>query len=387
MTERQCVSRDVLADAFDGRLLFAKVREDPAVEIQLLQPERAGRLVIVGSGGCTALSLLGLGACEVVAVDSNRTQGHLIELKAAAVAALGAASAAAFLGGHAATGEQRLSWFLHEVSPTLGPSARAFWQGRTDWVARGVLQAGVTERFISAIRWLVRVCVQSRRSIPQLLGATSLAEQREVYDRAWNNRRWRALFHVLLNRFVMRKTLDDRLFLRSDLRSVAGYFLSQFEHGLCQVPVGTNYFLHHMLTGCYPLGNAAALPPYLATSPDPAALRERLLLVDGSMTQFLKTCAADTVRGFGLSNICEWLKDAELSELLTEVARVAKNGARVVFRNFLGWTDIPDSFQGVFREERPDNARLMQHERSLMQRRVLVCRVEKGVLPTGRRAD
>jgi hypothetical protein len=77
------------------------------------------------------------------------------------------------------------------------------------------------------------------------------------------------------------------------------------------------------------------------------------------------------------------MKDTELNELLAEVARVGTSGARVVFRNFLGWTDIPASFQGVFREERLDTAGLMQRERSLMQRRVLVCRLEKGALAGG----
>src|SRR5262245_14317169 len=73
-------------DSHTGRLFFATVREDPQIEVELLQPQLPGRIVVVGSAGCTALSLLahsaqGLGACQVVAVDSNRSQNHLTEIK------------------------------------------------------------------------------------------------------------------------------------------------------------------------------------------------------------------------------------------------------------------------------------------------------------------
>jgi S-adenosylmethionine-diacylglycerol 3-amino-3-carboxypropyl transferase len=375
MTERRCVPRERLHDAFDGRLLFANVREDPAVEAQLLEPEKGGRLVIVGSGGCTALSLLAVGNCEVVAVDANSTQNHLTELKAAALGVLDAQSVVGFLGGHPRTADERLRLWPR-VSERLSPAARDFWQAHLGWVANGILRAGATERFIAAIRWLVSALVQPRRSIPQLLSAQSLDEQRALYDRLWNNRRWRGLFHLLLNRFVMGKTLDARLFVRANVRSVAGYFLERFEHGICRIPVATNYFLHHMLTGFYP--PSGALPPYLAQVPVDTALRERFSLTDGSMTAYLKTCATGSVRGFALSNICEWMSDRELEELLREVSRVATAGARVVIRNFLGWTEIPARVGDVIKEDNFDASQLMRGERSLMQRRVLVCRVDKA---------
>jgi len=63
------VSRTTLADASDGPLMFAQVREDPLVEMQALTPALDGTIVVVSSGGCTALSLLAAGAQHVVGVD------------------------------------------------------------------------------------------------------------------------------------------------------------------------------------------------------------------------------------------------------------------------------------------------------------------------------
>ena len=91
------IARVTLPDAVHDRLFFAQVREDPRAEIAALAPSAGETLVVVSSGGCTALSLLASGAGRVVAVDLNRTQNHLVELKAAACR-LGARVAIAFLG-------------------------------------------------------------------------------------------------------------------------------------------------------------------------------------------------------------------------------------------------------------------------------------------------
>ena len=79
---RAGLQRIHLGDARLGPLYFAQVREDPEVEIEALSPAPDRALVVVSSGGCTALSLLAAGAGRVTAVDVNVAQNHLVELKA-----------------------------------------------------------------------------------------------------------------------------------------------------------------------------------------------------------------------------------------------------------------------------------------------------------------
>src|SRR5262249_36097321 len=62
------------------RLFFSQVREDPQLEIDALGELKDKHFVVVSSGGCTALSLLSLGA-HVAAVDLNSAQNNLTELK------------------------------------------------------------------------------------------------------------------------------------------------------------------------------------------------------------------------------------------------------------------------------------------------------------------
>ena len=81
------------------------------------------------------------------------------------------------------------------------------------------------------------------------------------------------------------------------------------------------------------------------------------------------------MNGFALSNICEWLSERAIDELFAEVARVARPGARLCFRNFVGWTEVPERWRHVMIEDRAASARLLRADRALLQRRFVLCHV------------
>lgn len=382
------LERVTLPGAREDKLFFAQVREDPVLEIEALGlsgrlsgepgPDLAGGpIVIVSSGGCTALSLLAAGAERVVGVDLNSVQNHLVELKAEALADLDAGEVVAFLGGAPMAGDRRLAIY-DLLRPRLAPGARAWWDEHRKAIARGVLTAGVTERFIGLVMKVLRVGIHPPSRIRRLLACRSLEEQQAFYRREWDNRRWRLLFHLLLNRAVFRKAYHPAFFEHVENPSFARHFRGLAEHSLTRVPLATNYFVHQMLTGFYPTGVPGGLPPYL--DPDGAAAVTqnvaKLSLVDGGYTDYLRTCPDRSVQGFALSNICEWFTPEQIDELFAEVARTAAPGARLVFRNFVGWTDVPARWADVIVEDRPLGEELITRDRSAVQRRIAVCRIE-----------
>lgn len=358
-----------------GRLYFAQVREDPLLEIEALRPTAADTTVVVGSGGCTALSLLA-GGGRVVAVDNNATQNHLIELKVAAVALLPLRDALAFLGGASESGEIRMSSYA-VLRGALTPAARAYWDAHAGDVRRGVITAGVTERFITLLMRVLEACVHSRARIDRLLACTTLVEQRVFYARVWDSWRWRAFFRLLLSRRSFDRVYDPAALRHARRSSFSGHFRRLAEHALTQLPVANNYFLHQMLTGRYPAEVRGGVPPYLSERGAEALVAglSSLSIVDGTFTEYLRSCPGRGVTGFALSNICEWLSPGETDELFAEIARVARPGARLCFRNFVGWTAVPARWRDVIVEDTEYGDRLMVHDRSLVQNRFVVCRV------------
>ena len=185
--------------------------------------------------------------------------------------------------------------------------------------------------------------------------------------------RWRAFFHLLLNRGVFRQTYDPAFFAHLERPSFADHFRKQAEHALTELSVRDNYFLHHMLTGQYPVGTAGGVPPYL--SEDARVSGERLTLVDGTFTDHLRTLPDGSVTGFAISNICEWLAPRDVDALFAEIVRTAASDATLVFRNFVGSTEVPPRFKHVIVEDRERGEEMMSRDRSVVQRRFAFCRV------------
>ena len=368
------VARVTLPDARHDRLFFAQVREDPLLELAALRPGADDHVMVVSSGGCTALSLLAAGAGRVTAVDLNATQNHLVELKAQAVASLGGRAATAFLGG--APDPRRLERWPG-VRDRLGAAARRYWSERRRQVRDGVLRCGTSERFIAVVIGAMRRLVHPPARVRRLLACRSLEEQRALYEREWDSRRWRLLFRLLLNRWTFDRAYHPAFFAHVSRPSFAAYFHEAVGRGLTELPVRTNYFLHQMLGGHYPAGDDAALPPYL-TAAGAAAVGGRLgglTLVDGGVGTWLRGQPARSVHGFALSNVCEWMSATEVDALFAEIARTAAPGARVAFRNFVGWTEVPERWRSTFVEDGALGDRLGRQDRSLLQRRIVCCTV------------
>ncbi len=370
------LDRTALPGAITGPLMFAQVREDPCIEMQALVPALGGTIVVVSSGGCTALSLLAAGARHVVGVDLSRAQNHLVELKCAAGRALERHEAIAFLGAQPMPALRRRRLY-GVLAPLLTAEARAYWDVNRTAVERGVLRAGKSERFITLVASIVARTVVRPGGLEALLNAESLDAQREIFERMWAGWRWRAFFSLLLNRWTFSRAYHPSFFEHVENPSFARHFRGLAERALTELPTRDNYFLHEMLTGRYPVREPLGVPPYLT----PRGIArvgdagQTLSLVDGSMTEYLRSCRDRSIDGFALSNIGEWLDERGLDALFCEVARTARPGARVIFRNFVGWTDVPERWRNVIVERLGYGERLIQRDRSLVQHRAVVCDV------------
>ena len=61
-----------------------------------------------------------------------------------------------------------------------------------------------------------------------------------------------------------------------------------------------------------------------------------------------------------------------------EVVRTARPNARLVFRNFVGWTEVPKWRRADVVEDRQLGEQLIARDRAVVQRRIAVCRVRPG---------
>ena len=102
----------------------------------------------------------------------------------------------------------------------------------------------------------------------------------------------------------------------------------------CDFDISDNYFAWQAFGRRYAPGPNPALPPYLQRG-NFEAIRNRssrVRYVQRSFTEILLDSPASSFDRYVLLDAQDWMNDAELTALWTQITRTARPGARVIFR-------------------------------------------------------
>jgi len=343
-------------------LVYAENWEDPRLEMQALQLRPGARVLAVAGGGCTVLSLLAHAPGQLDAVDNNPAQLQLLALKRAAVQALEPDQALGFLGGAAQDRREQCGAVLAQLS---GENA-AYWSERSDLLLGGVLEAGRSERFVALLRRLVWALVHPRRRVEELFVQADLAAQARFFRERWDTWRWRAVF-ALLRKRRLDSALSEGAYAHVRPPNLGAELRERAARCLTTLPVAENYFLSRVLLGRY-LPHPEGRPPYL--SPEGVAAVRRnagaLALCPSDLGSWLAAQPSRHYDALYLSNVPEWLAEAERVQLLSDVARVARPGARVVWRALMQERPLPAAVAEHFLVDQALSERLGQADRAFM---------------------
>ena len=108
-----------------------------------------------------------------------------------------------------------------------------------------------------------------------------------------------------------------------------------------EIPIQSNYFLAQYLLGRY--WSEDSVPAYLQRENLPL-LKDRLHrieIITSDAQSWLTQQPNFSIDAFSLSNICELMSPEETDRLFAEVARCARVGARICFRNLIVPRRVP----------------------------------------------
>ena len=267
-------------------LAFAQVREDPRVELRLLDTNAS--VILVASGGCTAAALAAAGAARLHLVDPNPAQIALARLKLELLK-IDPPERMALLGHTPMLArEARLRETLDRLDlqlEELGPAETV--------VELGPDQAGRYERLFARLR-----------------EALEIHSLDEAFDRVM-------ALPILVRLFGGRATANR-------VQPFARHFARRTRGALGQPDAARNPYLAQVLDGCFLNGNVT---PWLE-----APRRSHLPLVThetAPMAEALCGRRADMVH---LSNILDWLAPPEAADTLDRAWRALRPGGVVVIR-------------------------------------------------------
>ena len=207
---------------------FAVVREDPLVEASLLwDMPQAKEVLLIASGGCTALSLQSLlPQMKFTLLDVNPSQLELIQKK--------------FSHLHSTKGAQFKSDFNIEDSRTSGLNA-----------------CGNFESLFRGLREFIFEFVVPYGEMRHLFEEENIAEASK--ERIFSNKYWPVGFEMYFCDDFLRAMFTEKAIQHAPKGSYPKHFKSVLEGGFQRTDARTNYFLHHIFLGHY-LANDAALP-------------------------------------------------------------------------------------------------------------------------------
>lgn len=342
---------------------FGISQEDERTEAAALALGPDDRVLSVASAGDMPLSLLALGAAEVLAVDVDPSQLELTRLKLAAVCALPREDAARFLGFLPASSRRRLRW-LDTVAAELPPTSAAFWRAHRAEVAGGAIWAGRFERYVRRLAPLLLALVGKRR-VEDFFAAPDLAAQRRLFDRSFGRGRVRALFRVAFHPAVFRRRgMDPRSLSQRDARrSLGDQYFDQLRQMGTAVLARDNPLFQLMLLGR--TSGPDAVPAYLSEV-GAARVRERrgaLQLHLSDLAAWLEAAPPGAFDKAHLSNVPDWLDADAFDRVLRLVCARAASPARVVWRFIHVDRPVPDDLLPVLRVDREAGRRLAATDR------------------------
>ena len=246
------------------------------------------------------------------------------------------------------------------LARNLSSVAQDFWKRHPKLIADGIIHAGKFEAYFGLFRRWFLPMIHSRQTIGELLEARSY-DERQVFWKRWNNRRWRLLFQVFFSRRLMGWLGRDPEFFRYVEGDVGQRFMERAQHGLAELPTHANPYLHYIVCGNF----GTVLPRYLRSENFDIVRSglDRLTLYHGAIEQAGKQYGTDGFDAFNLSDIFEYLDPEVARETYSELTTVAKPGARLAYWNTLVPRGCPEELAVRVRPLRDLSAAL--HERDL----------------------
>jgi len=360
-----------------GRLRYGQCWEDADRLVEALSP-LAGRTVLsIASGGENSLALLAEGPARLVVIDHNPAQIALVELKLAAMTRLPHRELLLLLGATPApegpAAATPLRWELYQhCRPALSAATAGFWDQHPALIAGGLLRAGRFERYLEAFRrWLLPL-VHGPGAWAPLLAGLSREQRLAWYDRQWNTRRWRWLFHLMFSRTALGHLGTDPSQVRYGDGSQTALLLERLRTVLVELDPRDNPYLHWILQGHFSDPLPRALRPEVVAQI--RRHRDRIELQPLSLAAYLLQHQADRgwIERFNLSNVFEYQSPEATTALLGQLHRHAAPGARLVGWNRLADRDGRLAPAGAWRFDPSRAEALHRRDRLFFYRRLLV---------------
>ena len=349
---------------------YANCWEDADILLEGLSPNEGRKILSIGSAGDNSFSLLTTNPEIVVAVDINKIQLHLIELKKACIKKLAHEEALAFLGFEPCL---KRTDFFNQIKNEMNADARTYWEANINLINNGVIYAGKFEKYFLMFSKNVLPWIHSKRTVAELFRTKSKKEQQIFYDKKWNTWKWKLLFKIFFSKYVMGKYGRDPEFLKEVKFSVADYIYNKAGRHLQTEEAQTNFMLHFNLTGNF--GNL--LPHYMR--------KENYNIIKSNIDnlKLKEGYAQDVINYFGkfkcmnLSNIFEYMDKALFATTAQELIKGTDKDGKLAYWNLMVSRRMSEIFPEKIKYEKELSLKLTEKDKGFFYNQVIIDKINE----------
>ncbi|MFI9505231.1 DUF3419 family protein [Nocardia sp. NPDC052566] len=320
------------AETTERWVLYSTCDEDSRSEMRALEIAESDHVLAVTGSGCRALSLVVNNPRSVTSIDSSAGQTYLLELKLAAIRHFSYDTLLAFLGVDESSQRWRL---FEELTPKLTPGCVAYFTEYRRAIEKGVIAQGRHEQlYVRVLAPTMKVLYGS--AMRELFSAPDLDRQRVIYRTKIDGWLWRTMLRNGFSERALKMVLnDDSYRVVTDVQDCGDYVLERVHHTFTNHLARDNDWVSFMFHGKYP--NREVLPHYLLRDNVAAikAASTEVNIVRADLMDRLRALPDRSIDKFSLSDVTSCIDREQFATLMKEVVRVARNDARIVYRNFL----------------------------------------------------
>lgn len=330
---------EIATEADWSIIRYAQCWEDADVLLEALDIHPGDVCLSIASAGDNTLSMLTKGPSKVVAIDLSPAQIACLEIRVAAYRELRYEETLELLG---VTPSDRRQALYETIRKHLRPETMQFWNGKRSAIEGGVASAGKFENYLRIFRDFVLPLIHSRRRVTALFEARSSAERRLFYEKQWDNLRWRFLFRCFFSRAVMGWLGRDPAFFHYVEGSVAERIMARTKHALTHLDPSQNPYLRQIAFGqtLHSLPHALRRENYDSIRSNLDRLEWHVMPVES----YLAEVANGAIDRFNMSDVFEYVSEANYVRILEHIIRVGRPGGRVAYWNMLAPRRRPEAF-------------------------------------------
>lgn len=307
---------------------FSVVREDPEIEKKVILSSGAKEILLIASGGCTALSLQAyFPHLRFTLVDPNRAQIKLIQEKIRALE-------------ESSITKKKVAFNVENDSP-FGLNERGNFES-------------LFRSFRNFITEFILPSEELKELLTQPLGKSHTSHIRTVL---FEHKYWKVAFDLFFHHNFLEAMFGPEAVQHAPRDSYPEYFRKVIEQGLEKEDMSRNYFIHHLFLGHY-IDQESCLPYYLC-APTP---KYHFEFFNNTIDKVESFHSFDLVN---LSNIFDWMDEDKIENLANRLNLEMKPGARLLTRQLNNQKDFMKYFSSHFELLCDESAELLASDRSL----------------------